>query len=439
MARAEERNVTGTIEASPLRIKAFLKTYIITGPDSLTQSLSAVAGMGRRVSARLDVGVGSGFIEKEYMASVLSVSGHATAPSQLLSSPRSDASGVQALGAQAEYTITGVDGDFTQVKLADGKTGYVPTSFASVGEDHWIARFIGKNVLGPIFAHTSDKSSARTFHPDGVYFEGKVTSLDPPAPFAKLASRLVGSAVVRPSLGAHKTGTPDGKFDIAGFTIRLTTTGAAIGPNPNPGDQNFTFLAGLKSLANLATSPFTQNQFDYLDPGNAYYPAIAYRIASASDGEPTQDISLRVVPEPFTPSDASLANPTNGDQREAKLRLAVQEHKAALRIEAKVKGGAWTPLVRIAMERPITIDNEAFHYYPDLAGRGLIPQGVVNALRAELYPASQAARPQTAEERAQEDAAKAAEEAAKAAKGTPAIAKPASTRGFAARLTQVGE
>jgi hypothetical protein len=61
------------------------------------------------------------------------------------------------------------------------------------------------------------------------------------------------------------------------------------------------------------------------------------------------------------------------------------------------------------------MDNEAFHYYPDLAGRGLIPQGIVNALRAELYPESQAARPQTTEERDAEDAAKAAAKAAPAA------------------------
>ncbi len=357
------------------------------------------------------------------------MSGHATAPSQLLSSPGSDASELEAIGPETEYTITGVSGDFMQVKLADGKTGYVPTSFASVGEDHWLARDIGEDILGPLFAHTSASSDARTFHPDGFYFEGTVTSLDPAGPLAKLAGRLVGSAVVRPSLGAHKAGTPDGKFDIPGFTIRLTTTGAAIGPNPEPGDENFTFLAGLKSLANLATAPFTENQFDYLDPGNTYYPAIAYRIApsSATDSEPAQDISLRVVPEAFTPSDATLVKPKNGNQRDAKLKLAVQEHKAALRIEGQVKGGQWTPLVRITMDKPITMDNEAFHYYPDLAGRGLIPQGVVNALRAELYPASQAARPKTGAERTAEDDAKAA------------AAKAAASKGFLDRLTHIGD
>jgi hypothetical protein len=439
MARAEERDVSGTIEANPLRIQTRFAIYIITGPDSLTQSLRAVAGMGRSVTTRLDVGKAGllGVLEGKYTASVVSVSGHATAPSQLLTSPASDASGLEAIGPETEYTITGVSGDFMQVKLADGKTGYVPASFASVGEDHWLARDIGKDILGPIFAHTSASNDARTFHPDGFYFEGKVTSLDPKGPLAKLASRLVGSAVVRPSLGAHKTGTPDGKFDVPGFTIRLTTTGAAIGPNPNPGDQNFTFLAGLESLANLATAPFTENQFDYLAPGNTYYPAISYRIApnSATDSEPTQDISLRVVPEAFTPSDATLVKPTNGDQRDAKLKLAVQEHKAALRIEGQIKGGNWTPLVRITMDEPLAMDNEAFHYYPDLAGRGLIPQGVVNALRAELYPASQAARPTTGAERTAEDAAKAA--AAKAA--AAGEAKPTPMKGFIDRLKRIGE
>ncbi len=421
-ARAEERDVTGTIEANPLRIESFLKTYIITGEDPLTRSLSAVAGMGRRVTARLDVGAGSGFIKKEYLASVLSVSGHQTAPSQLLSEARGDAAGSTTVGPQTDYTITGVEGDFVKVQLADGKTGYVPASFASVGEDHWIARRIGKFVLGPIFAHTSGKKEARTFHPDGLYFEGKVTSLDPPAPFASLADRLVGSAIVRPSLGAHEEGTPDGKFDVAGFTIRLTTTGAPIGPDPNPGDQNFTFLAGLKGLRNLVTSPFTQNQFDYLDPTNTYYPAIAYRVA----GEP-KEISLRVVAEAYTPSDASLATPANGVQRDAKLKLAVQEGKAALRIEGRIGDGTWTPLARIAMEREVEMDNEAFRYYPDLAGRGFVPQGVVNALRAELYPFSQAARPKTEAERAQEDAAKAE------------ASKPSPTRGFADQLTPIGK
>jgi hypothetical protein len=422
IARAEEREVSGTIEADPLRIKAFLKTYIITGQDPLAQSLDAVAGMGRRVTARLDVGVGSGFIEKKYLARVLSVSGHATAPSPLLSAPRSDATRLETVGAQTDYTITGVDAGFMRVELPGGQTGYVPASFVSVGADHWIARKIGRDILGPIFGRTSAKKEARTFHPDGFYFEGAVTSLDPPAPYAALANRLVGSAVVRPSLGAHEAGSPDGKFDVAGFTIRLTTTGAPIGPDPSPGDQNFTFLAGLKSLAHIVISPFTQNQFDYLDPTNVYYPAISYRVAGEA-----REISLRVVAEPYTPSDPALVTPRNGAQRDAKLKLAVQERKAALRIEGKIEGGAWTPLVRIAMERPLSMDNEAFRYHPDLAGRGLIPQGAVNALRATVYPASQAARPRTAAERAAGDS------------GTASPSAPTPTKGFADRLTRIGD
>ncbi len=408
---AEERQVSGTIEADPLRIEGLLGSYTITGPAALAQRLNEVAGMGRTVTASVDIdSPGVGLLRKTYAATLVSVSGHATAPAQLVSDPTPGSSAIESVGPETQLTITGSDNDMLEVRLADGKTGYVPASFTSVGQDHTIARDIGRDILGPIFAKTSAANDARTFHPDGLYFEGKVTSLSPPSPvLANLAQRLVGSAVVRPSLGVHKAGTPDGKLDIPGFTIRLTTTGAAIGPEPLPGDENFTFLADLKSLGDIVVAPFVTDQFDYLDPGNTYYPAVPYRIAptSESDQEPTQNVSLRVVPEPFTPTDPALAHPKNGDQRDQKLELAVQEKKAALRIEAQIGGGAWTPLVRISMDQSIPMDNEAFRYYPDLAGRGLIPQGAVNAIRAEVYPDSQAARPQTAAERAADEAASA--------------------------------
>jgi hypothetical protein len=413
LAHAEECDVSGTIEANPLRIDGIFFSYRINGPAALAERLNEVAGMGRKVTAHVDKGASEGFLHNHYPVTLLSVSGHATAPTELYCDPELDAISRESIPPETEFTITGAEGDWMDVRLADGKTGYVPASFTSVGEDHVLARDIGRDVLGPLFAKTSAHSDARTFHPDGLYFEGTVTSLDPPAPLASLAQRLVGSAVVRPSLGVHKAGTPDGKFDVPGFTIRLTTPGAPIGAEPLPGDENFTFLADLKSLAYIFVAPFKTDQFDYLDPGNVYYPAIAYRIAptAESDAEPTQDVALRVLPEAYTPADASLAHPKNGADRDKKLMAAIQDHKAALRVEASLDGGkTWTPLVRISMDQTLPMDNEAFHYYPDLVGRGLIPQGVVNALRAEVYPDSQAARPQTDAERAADTAPKQAPE-----------------------------
>lgn len=450
VARADQWDVSGTLQANPLRIESLFATYKIEGPADLVQRLGEVAGMGRSVSATVESDAsGTGLFHQDYTVNLVSVSGHTTAPTTVLESPSAGAKVVSTLDPETDFTVksagssatpSGAAGAFYQVQLKDGTTGYVPASFTSIGEDHTVSRAVASDVLGPIFAKTSADNDARTFHPDGFYFEGKVTSLNPPAPFATLAQRMLGSAVVRPSLGVHKAGTPDSKLDIPGFTIRLVETGATVGPEPSPGDENFTFLASLKSLADIAIAPFLSNQFDYFDPGNTYYPAIAYRISptSASDSEPTQNVWLRVVPEAFTPDDASLAHPTNGDQRDAKLLAGVKEHKAALRIEVQLdqslatkllddvetlaqtrsivaawQGQPWTPLVRISMDQSIPMDNEAFRYYPDLAGRGLVPQGVVNALRAEVYPKSQAARPATTAEREADDAAKAAAKAAK--------------------------
>lgn len=411
VASAAEWEVTGKVEANPLRIETFMDTYEVKGPADLVARLQAVAGMNRTVTARVESdSPGRGLFHAAYEVGLVSLSGYSTAPTAVRSEPSSNAPTTSTLDPMKDFKVVGTAGDFLQVQLADGTRGYVPAGFTSIGEDHPIARAIAESILGPIFAHTSRNNDARTFHPDGLYFEGKVTSLNPSGELGAIAQRLVGSAVVRPSLGAHKDGQPDSKIDIPGFTIRLTAPGAAIGPNPEPGDENFTFLADLTSLGKLVVAPFVTNQFDYFDAKNVYYPGgVSYKVASSS-GQP-RDVQLRVVPEAFTPSDPALAHPTNGAQRDQKLEAAVREGKAALRIEAQLDGGAWTPVARISMEKPLTMDNEAFHYYPDLAGRGLVPQGTVNALRAELYPQSQAARPANEAERRAEDEAKAAEAA----------------------------
>jgi hypothetical protein len=431
VASAQELPVKGTLEDNPLRIVSGLTTYTIDGQGALVDHVRAVASLGRSVAASVksDAPATHDLLSTNSTVGLVSIGGRTTANTALFADHSASAAQLEKLDVESPITLTdvvvapgsGASQEWFKVTLGDGSSGWVPAGFVAIGTDDPMVRAVAHAIAAPIFAHTSAANDARTFHPDGLYFQGTAKSLSPGAPFTNEAKRMEGAAVIRPSEGVHKAGAPDAR-DVLGFTIRLTTAGVAIGPEPQPGDENFTFLAWAQNLAEIPIALFVADSYDYFSPKNQYYAMIPYRIAETS-----RPVLLRVVPEPFTPDDASLANPTTGDGRDKKLEAGVAEHKAALRIQGQVQqtlvqsvlsglaalspiGKAtppsWVDLVRITFDAPLTMDNEAFHYYPDLAGRGLIPTGSINAIRAEVYPSSQAARPATAAARKAADAAK---------------------------------
>lgn len=151
--------------------------------------------------------------------------------------------------------------------------------------------------------------------------------------------------------------------------------------------------------------------------GNTYYPAQPFLLEAAG-----KQVWVRVVPVGFRPDDV----PATPEGRDAKVRAAIAAGQARFRIEVTERANRavellgwdrdelmagvgnplrsllaeeWIPLAELRLTGPLAIDQEALRYYPDLAGRGLRPVGVVASLRPAVYAASQAARPGTAEER----------------------------------------
>lgn len=71
------------------------------------------------------------------------------------------------------------------------------------------------------------------------------------------------------------------------------------------------------------------------------------------------------------------------------MQDAIDRGEAVFRFELFVKG-RWEP---VAAVRLLEVDQAALRFWPDRAGRGLVPRGFVEAMRRGTYFLSQAARP----------------------------------------------
>ena len=53
----------------------------------------------------------------------------------------------------------------------------------------------------------------------------------------------------------------------------------------------------------------------------------------------------------------------------------------------------WVPVARIELRERADVNQEALAFSPFRDGRGIVPRGLVHALRRRVYPSSQRARP----------------------------------------------
>lgn len=282
-----------------------------------------------------------------------------------------------------------------RVALKGGQRGWLLAEQVRVGTDSPVGDAIG-GLLAPGFGLGSKLRGARFFHPDGHVYEATVTSLHPGA-FAATAARLEGAALIRLGLGMHRLTDPNAEpwFDALSLAIRFTDPRHGVTTRVHEGDQDLLVTAWAERFHQFFWRvPFVGETKDFL--ANDYFPAMPFRVEG-------QDVWLRVVP-----SDRGYTS--RGAGRIERLDNAIADGQARFTLAVQRDGEeAWTPLVELRFARRVDVDQDALHYHPGLAGRGLQPTGWVAAARGAVYRASQDARPQPARARG---AAAALEEAA---------------------------
>jgi len=221
-------------------------------------------------------------------------------------------------------------------------------------------------VLAPLTGGVSLVRRSRMFHPEGVVYRAEVAPLsaDPASP------RLAGPALVRFS-GAwwKRREWPD----VLGLAIRFGDPGA-----PAPDDQDLLF-ATIRRPWTMPFAPLATHVHDYL--ANDYYGVSPFDVAGLGRRY------LRIVP---TRGAAGRA-----DDRAS--RLAAEVARGAVRLELQVSVTpriGYTPFAELRVVSPLGgVDQAALRFSPFRDGRGIVPRGLVHAMRLGAYRASQAMRP----------------------------------------------
>jgi hypothetical protein len=213
----------------------------------------------------------------------------------------------------------------------------------------------------------------RLFHPDGVIYRAEVKPLVKEGLLKPLSERLAGGALVRLSGAIWKWPEGSRRPDLLGIAVRFRGK-KQVTPQLLPGDQDITFVTA-SSVLGLVTAALATDSGDFLD--NRYHTILPFHL------EGVGRVYLRLVPVQSSPS---------APDRHQRLALAVAQHKAVLQLEilATELGDSWIGLATIELRERMLIDDEALVFFPGSSGMGLRPLGVLQALRPEIYTASQA-------------------------------------------------
>ena len=226
-----------------------------------------------------------------------------------------------------------------------------------------IGRALG-GLFAPIAALGSFLRGGRLFHPDGVLYRADV------APEAEdaVAHALAGTAVVRLS-GALWRWPGGGSWpDILGVAVRF-----------HPGQRRAQDLlfASFRSVAELPLAVLTTNVCDFLASTYAtVLPLCAPELGA---------VDFRLVPD--------LRVADTGDRYD-RLERATREGRAVLSLQVRERrpGAAYRPLARLTLCEHLVGEGEDLRFDPFHAGLGIEPTGVLQAIRAVVYPASQLGR-----------------------------------------------
>lgn len=216
------------------------------------------------------------------------------------------------------------------------------------------------------------------FHPRGMICRAEVLPLASEAPAFAVAERLAGAALVRLSSALWK----DREWpDVLGVALRFTDL--PLTERPGPTDQDL-LLATIRRPWTMLLAPFSTHFHDFL--ANDYYAVSPFDVRELGR------VEWRIRPECSSPP---------GARRGERLRSAVIAERASLVLEYAPYRPPWrfndeapfTPLARITLQEFADLDQEALRFDPFRAGRGIVPVGMIHALRRATYATSQFARP----------------------------------------------
>jgi len=243
-------------------------------------------------------------------------------------------------------------------------------------------------LLAPITGEGSLLRRARLFHPDGVLFRADVRPVVHEGAVGELAQTLAGPALVRLSSAwwRHEKELPD----ALGIAVRFCGRAkAATSVEASARDQDLLF-ASFQHIWSLPLAPITTNVHDYL--ANEYHAILPFYVLGLGR------VKFRLVP-PRQPE-------TTGSRRE-RLERAVAAGNAVFRLEvaqadaigARLRSPErilrmlrWQTVVAIDLEDRSLVDQETLSFTPFHAGRGIMPIGPFQMLRAATYAASRAGR-----------------------------------------------
>lgn len=226
----------------------------------------------------------------------------------------------------------------------------------------------------PLIAAIARARHARTFHPDGDVAIGRVNAFDE-GRYAQLGQRLQGAALVRCSGALRRRGHD--AFDVLGIALRFRAPGGD--PNdvtPREGDQDL-LMATILSPFTMASSPFTTRTSDFL--ANRFYAVSPFAV------EGVGRTKFRL--SPLSPPRAM------GSTRAERLANAIAAGEARWLLEARpVFRFPWKPVATLTLAALADVDQVKLRFDPFRSGRGIVPRGLVHAIRPAAYRASQAQR-----------------------------------------------
>jgi len=221
----------------------------------------------------------------------------------------------------------------------------------------------------PIFLYSLARGR-RAFHADGIVCRAEVIAKD-----ADLGPRLAGPAIVRLS-GAFNDEGRSGT-DVLGMSLRFrrATDPYAREEDLAIGDQDCLF-GTFESFRTAKRDRANTDVSDYL--GNQYSSVAVWRLDQLGAGK------LRAIPIGPAPV---------GPTRVARLDAAIAAGRAAFALEARDTDEHPLRIVaELRLIERLPLRGRFMRISMFRNGRGLVPTGFRNGIRAVVYPVSQLAR-----------------------------------------------
>ncbi len=229
-------------------------------------------------------------------------------------------------------------------------------------------------LIAPVVGAISRARRARTFHPRGQTFHARLENLAADGPLSSLGALLSGPVLARFS-GALWNGDVE-HLEVLGIALRFRREESAD-PTTLEGDQDLLF-ATIVSPFTLPIAPLTTDSSDFM--------ANHYWAVSPFDAPSVGRVKFRLSPR-YRPAPTSMS-------REAKLATFVLTGDRSWNLEVRhTFATSWTAVARLTVDSVADIDQETLRFSPFHEGRGIVPRGLVHAIRRRAYQASQAARP----------------------------------------------